>query len=185
MKKRINLMLRRQGLEKVQSFFKLFRVGIFLYSLVISLFLTSYFIINSQMDRQINTLETDKRYFLAQIKSKSKNEADLIHSAKKAALVDQYLAEDIKFFPYYKLIVDSMEKSGAEVTLHELSLGKNYETTFALSFRDFENLLNFLRFAETDEFLGKFRTLSLSRVSNSSTDQNFELFFQGEFKLIK
>ena len=113
-------------------------------------------------------------------------EAKFIYFRNKERQVSKILTEDVNFYPYYNLLKDSLQSSSPEATLETVLIDKNKTVNFMVSFESYQSLLEFFKFAESDNFLANFSTLVLSNFSNAkSVPQRYELGFKGAFQQLR
>lgn len=188
MKKRINLLVYHDKYKKTEVFFV--RLKKVIYSLMLFSILLSAFmlIMLNNKKSELNQLLEKKQNLEDQISKKQDIDVKYQIFSRKFLQLKKILDSDTNFYPYYKLINDSLKKATISALLESIEITKNKETNFTISFKDFNELINFLNHVEEISFLTHFNQLTLKNiVFNQNADQTeknqqYNLVFTGQFK---
>lgn len=188
MRKRINLLKYHEKYIKTEKFFLKFKRFIY-FSLSFSILITfiTLIILNNKKN-ELNQLIKEKKY-LENFISKNKD-VDIAYQifSNKFLQIKNILNSDVNFYPYYKIIIDSLKKATSSASLESITITKNKDTNFTISFKDFNALINFLDFIEDESYLSNFRQLTLKNINLNQTTtsnqagQEYKLDFVGQFK---
>lgn len=188
MKKGINLLVYHDKYKKTQIFFiKLKKVIYFLllFSILISAFML---IILNNKKNELDQLLEKKKYLEDQLSKKQNIDVKYQIFSHKFLQLKNILDSDVNFYPYYKLINDSLKKATISALLESIEITKNKETNFTVSFKDFNELINFLNHVEEINFLSHFNQLTLKSIvlnqnaAQMEKNQQYNLVFTGIFK---
>lgn len=189
--KKINLSLYAEDYKRIQRLFKAIRISTFILSTLVSMTFGGLFITNSQIAQKINTLTTEKNNLLESTKSQNHNEAAVVYLNNKLSLANKFLDSDTKFIPYYNLLLSNLNSGSDSASLQEFAIDNSRTTTFKVQFKSKEEMLNYLKYAESDSFLNNFSLLSLTGISLSphqsdlgNTSTGYTLSFQGKFNAL-
>ena len=136
-----------------------------------------------------------KQKYLALLINDKDIEANTRYFKGKQTQLLKYEKDDARFLPYYSVLVSALSSSSQSATLDSIEIDKNRDATFIVKFKDYDGMVQFLRYVESEEFLSNFEALSmaslnLSRSSGSTTkvqsavNKNYQLQFKGRFKEI-
>ena len=195
MKKRLNLFNRKKRFDffsayanKVKQYGSIFGVILFLVFI--------FTIIQTIAVRgQVQSLTKSKQKYLALLINDKDIEANTRYFKGKQTQLLKYEKDDARFLPYYSVLVSALSSSSQSATLDSIEIDKNRDATFIVKFKDYDVMVQFLRYVESEEFLSNFEALSmaslnLSRSSGSTTkvqsavNKNYQLQFKGRFKEI-
>lgn len=195
MKKRLNLFNRKKRFDffsayanKVKQYGSIFGVILFLVFV--------FTIIQTITVRgQVQSLTKKKQLYLALLINDKDIEANTRYFKGKQTQLLKYEKDDARFLPYYSVLVSALSSSSQSATLDSIEIDKNRDATFIVKFKDYDGMVQFLRYVESEEFLSNFEALSmaslnLSRSSGSTTkvqlavNKNYQLQFKGRFKEI-
>ena len=194
MKKRLNLFNRKKRFDffsayanKVKRYGSVFGVIFFL--------LFVFIIIQTISVRgQVQTLTKKKQLYLALLINDKDIEANTRYFKGKQTQLLKYEKDDARFLPYYSVLVSALSSSSQSATLDSIEIDKNRDATFIVKFGDYDGMVQFLKYVESEEFLDNFEALSmaslnLSRESSgtkvqSALNKNYQLQFKGRFKEI-
>lgn len=189
MKKRINLLLskRKSHLltvygEKIKLVVSVIGVICFL----IFLYLTVMFF---RVKSNINKMNEKKKLYLSYLLENKDTEANVRYFKGKQIQLTDFLKDDAHFLPYYTILKEALNSSTQSALLDTIMINKLRETTFVVQFSNYENMILFIKYIESDEFLSKFNQLTLANFSlnvKSSTPNayKYQLQFQGKFNQI-
>lgn len=195
MKKRLNLFNRKKRFDffstyanKVKQYGSIFGVILFLVFI--------FTIIQTIAVRgQVQSLTKKKQLYLALLINDKDIEANTRYFKGKQTQLLKYEKDDARFLPYYSVLVSALSSSSQSATLDSIEIDKNRDATFIVKFKDYDGMVQFLKYVESEEFLSNFEALSmaslnLSRSSGSTTkvqsavNKNYQLQFKGRFKEI-
>lgn len=195
MKKRLNLFNRKKRFD----FFSAYANKVKQYGSIIGvvLFLVFLFTIiqTIAVRGQVQSLTKSKQKYLALLINDKDIEANTRYFKGKQTQLLKYEKDDARFLPYYSVLVSALSSSSQSATLDSIEIDKNRDATFIVKFKDYDGMVQFLRYVESEEFLSNFEALSmaslnLSRSSGSTTkvqsavNKNYQLQFKGRFKEI-
>lgn len=185
----INLLSSRQDYRRADKFFGRLRYLAFFYSLGLVIVITALFVINNNLVNQVTALSAQKITLTQEVSQKASEETALVYISRKVGLIDEYLARDVKFEPYYNLFQNLLKETGSSYVLSSFALRADRSFTFAVSFPSLEETNKFLTYAESSDFLKHFGTLTLSNIRNQNrqdeeTPGDYQLIFEGLFNPI-
>lgn len=185
MKKGINLLKRQKKYQLFQRVFSRLKIIIIL-EVVIFLFIYSiFYYLLLRQKQKIDLLSAQKKDMLEFFIQNKTIDAKFIYFRGKQKQLSDILKQDINFFPYYNLLRESLLSHGPEAQLEYVLIDKSRGVSFTIGFEDYSNLLVFLKFAESDDFLKSFNHLVLSNFSNLELAKNaYKLTFSGKFNAI-
>lgn len=181
--KRINLLTKQKKYTDISNlFFKLK----YLTGFIVLIFLLSYIffaIVLSGQQNTLSVLESQKKSLLEYLLQNKQVEAKFVYFRSKERQLSEILKDDVNFYPYYNLLQDSLKSSSPEAALENVVIDKNKTVTFSIGFKDNNSMLDFFKFAESDEFLKNFSQLILNTFSSSvlATSNSYKLEFKGVF----
>ncbi|MBI4974046.1 hypothetical protein HZC27_05550 [Candidatus Roizmanbacteria bacterium] len=195
MKKRLNLFNRKKRFD----FFSAYANKVKQYGSVIGVILFLVFIFTIiqtiAVRGQVQSLTKSKQKYLALLINDKDIEANTRYFKGKQTQLLKYEKDDANFLPYYSVLVSALSSSSQSATLDSIEIDKNRDATFIVKFKDYDGMVQFLKYVESEEFLNNFEALSmaslnLSRASGSTTkvqsavNKNYQLQFKGRFKEI-
>ena len=195
MKKRLNLFNRKKRFD----FFSAYANKVKQYGSVIGVILFIVFVFTIiqtiSVRGQVQSLTKSKQKYLALLINDKDIEANTRYFKGKQTQLLKYEKDDARFLPYYSVLVSALSSSSQSATLDSIEIDKNRDATFIVKFKDYDGMVQFLKYVESEEFLNNFEALSmaslnLSRSSGSSTkvqsavNKNYQLQFKGRFKEI-
>lgn len=185
-KKAINLLTDRKDYAKLERFVRMLRRGSLIYSFLLLLFVGVLLYIYFRQTAEIRSLIEIKKQNINILSAKRDQEKKLVYAANKVKALDRFLLDDARFFPYYNLLVNSLNTSTESAQLSSLVIDKNRNFNFKLSFNNFGDLLNYFKYAESQDFLKNFEQLALSDFkSRRESGSKYELSFEGKFVNLK
>jgi len=195
MKKRLNLFNRKKRFD----FFSAYANKVKQYGSVIGVILFLVFVFTIiqtiAVRGQVQSLTKSKQKYLALLINDKDIEANTRYFKGKQTQLLKYEKDDANFLPYYSVLVSALSSSSQSATLDSIEIDKNRDATFIVKFKDYDGMVQFLKYVESEEFLINFEALSmaslnLSRSSGSTTkvqsavNKNYQLQFKGRFKEI-
>lgn len=184
MKKRINLLKGHRTLaEKEGIFIKFKNLLIVFFFLILAVNIVIYLLLLDQNDNisQLNLLKKEFVEFFIQNKEA---DAKFAYFRNKEKQLNDFLNQDVNFYPYYNLLKQSLDNFAQGATLFLVEIDKTKSTNFTISFDNYDDLLAFLKFAESEDFLTNFNQLSLINFNKNELQANktdYRLNFSGKF----
>jgi len=189
--KKINLSLYTDDYKRTQRLFKIVRIFTFVISILVTFSFTVFFLANSRLVKQIEELDLEKNQLLTGLQKNKKNEATLVFLTKKLDLTNQYLDTDTKFISYYNLILSNVNVGTGAATLDSFEIDNSRASNFKVVFKNRSDMLNYLKFAESDGFLRNFEFLTLTNINlnpqgsaENPDSPTYQLSFSGKFSQI-
>lgn len=184
MKKGINLLKTHKRYIQIEKIFKKLKATVIALFLIFLTFYLLFYYFLAQQKKKINQLSSQKKELLKFFLQNKELEAKFIFFNNKQKQIDEILKEDVNFFPYYNLLTDSITISSNRARLESIVIDKSKSVNFTLSFESYSDLLSFLRFAESEDFLKNFKQLLLINFSKNAlqeTKNDYKLIFSGKF----
>ncbi|OGK17051.1 hypothetical protein A2774_01325 [Candidatus Roizmanbacteria bacterium RIFCSPHIGHO2_01_FULL_39_12c] len=187
MRRKINLIKSgRRFADKLSVYIKARNTLVFTFLFFL---LTNFFIYYflSQQNKNVSDLSRKKAELVQFFIDNKEAEAEFIYFSNKQRQFTRLLKDDVNFYPYYNLLKASLEKFSFFVKLDSVFIDKDKTTSFAISFDNYNNLINFLKFAESEDFLENFDQLSLINFSTAdarTSRKEYRLNFEGRFRVL-
>jgi len=189
MKNRINLFKRKPQQDyfsanapKLKKYLTILGAILFIIFLIL---IIQIIFLNTEQQEGLTKKETYLRYLL----SEKDIEANIRYFKSKQLQVNTFLKEDAQFVPYYEVLKKSLgETANDKATLEAIDIDKDRNTRFVVKFNNTDEMLLFLRYIETEEFLTNFQSLTLQSFSLNQQQKkgsNYQLELQGVFKELK
>lgn len=194
MKKRLNLFSRKKRFDSFALFaMQVKRIGTLAGIVLFGIFL--FVIIQTFMLRsQLQDLTKKKELYLSVLSQEKDTEANIRYFKGKQTQLYNYEKDDARFVPYYSVLLKVLSLSSSHsATLDSIEIDKNRATSFIVKFSDYDSMVEFLKYVESDDFLNNFETLSMASLNLSrevapniratqKTSRNYQLQFKGKFK---
>lgn len=184
MRKRINLLKAQKRFIFGEQVFSKLKTAIMLIFVFFLFIYAAFYYLLSQQKREIDELATQKKELIEFFIQNKEKEAKFVYFRNKQKQLSDILKEDVNFFPYYNLLKESLNAVNANVRLDSVLIDKSKSVKFSLGFEDYSSLLNFLSFAESDDFLKNFNQLALVNFSKNEiqvANNDYKLNFSGKF----
>jgi hypothetical protein len=188
MKNRINLFKRKPKQDYISVNAPIFKK--YLTGAGIILFLFFIFLITQVL--QLNTIHQDllkkKETYLKYLLDEKDIEANMRYFKSKQTQVNTFLKEDAQFLPYYEVLKKSLEETSNNAILDTIDIDKTRNTRFIVKFNNSDDMLSFLRYIESEDFLKNFMSLSLQSFNlnqQQSKGNRYQLELKGIFKELK
>lgn len=184
---KINLLINTDDYKLKAKYFRILHQTTLIYTIVVVVAIISFLVLNTIVSVKVNALNAEKTKYLGTIQQESADEAKLIYITKKMNGVDIFLADDVKFEPYYNLLVNSLGESTESAKLESFKLDKTHKVDFVVRFTNFSDMVKFLSFVESDDFVKSFQELSLQNFTSGNSKKegdSFRLTFKGIFNKI-
>ena len=184
MRKRINLLRANKKFADRQALFnKIKNFIIVIFFLLLTVNLAIYYLLLGQ-NKTLSRLNDQKKQYSEFFLQNKEADAKFAYFRNKEKQLTDILSQDVNFYPYYNLLKDSLDNNSVNAQLYSVSIDKTKSTKFTISFDNYGNLIEFLRFAESDDFLKNFNQLSLVNFSKKelkSSKSDYRLNFTGRF----
>ena len=185
MKNRINLFKRKPKQDYISvnaPRFKKYLTGAGLLLFIIFVFIIVQVLKqNTTQQELLNKKETYLKYLL-----EGKDvEANMRYFKSKQTQVNTFLKEDAQFLPYYQVLKTSLEETSNKAILDTIDIDKSRNTRFVVKFNNSDEMLAFLRYIESENFLKNFLSLSLQSFTLNQQqvkEGKYQLELQGIFK---
>lgn len=185
MKNRINLFKRKPQQDYIVVHapkFKKYLTGAGIVLFIFFLYLISQVL---QLNSKQQDLLKKKEIYLKYLLNEKDTEANMQYFNGKQIQVDTFLKDDAHFLPYYEVLKKSLEETSSNVILDTIDIDKLRNTRFIVKFKNSDEMLIFLRYIESEEFLKNFISLTLQsfNLDKQQTKGNrYQLELQGVFK---
>jgi len=192
MKKRINLLLSKKKVHFLVLYgdkIKLLASIIGVFCFIVFIFLT---IILLKVKNNINSMNDKKKLYLAFLVDNKDSEANVRYFKSKESQLTTFMKDDANFLPYYTILKEAVTSSSStqSALLDSVSINKLRDTSFTVKFSNYHNMISFIKFIESNDFLSKFSQLSLANFTlNLKTlgisSYKYQLQFRGRFNQIQ
>jgi len=185
---KINLIVNREDYQKYQNYFYFLKISILVLSLIFVVVFLGYLIDLQRRNSAIEKLDKQKILYLQILQQKKGDEAKIFYLQRKYADIKLFLKDDSNSAPYYNLLTSTLKESSQSSQIKSFSIDKNHAFTFTIVFENFDELLSFFKFIESDIFVKNFESISLKSftlIGNANTKENYQLSFDGKFIAIK
>ena len=184
MKKRINLLKTQKRFINIENAFrKLKTITIVLFFIFLTVYLAFFYLLAKQK-QSIDALLSQKEGLIEFFIQNKEVEAKFVYFRNKQRQLTDILKEDVNFFPYYNLLGESINTFTTGARLESVLIDKAKSVKFSVSFESYVDLIDFLRYAESEDFLKNFNQLTLINFSNTDaqeTRKDLILNFSGNF----
>lgn len=187
-KNRINLLINREDYQKYENIFERFKLSAAVLTGILTVVFIFFYIILRNSFNTYEKMNSEKKTYLQLLTERSRDEAKINYIEKKYSDLKKYLKDDASSATYFEILSDSIKNSSESAKLKSLEVDKSRNTTFIINFTVFEKMMNFLKFAESEQFLNNFESISLKNlviVGSNNQNENYELSFVGKFIPIK
>jgi len=171
-KNRINLLVNREDYQKFENYFERLKLSASILTFILFIIFISFYLILKNNFNEYERMNLQKKNYLLQLTKRRGDEAKINYIQKK----------------YYQLLSDAIKNSSQTASLKSFEVNKNRESSFTLSFSDFDKLMEFLKFAESRIFIDNFEKISLKNfyiIGSKEKKESYELSFIGKFVPIK
>ncbi len=184
-KSKINLLINREDYRKYEGYFYGTRIIAVVMVILFILSASYLFLISFQNNSKINALLASKQTLLLSSQGRQTDEAKLIYVENKYQDLKNFMKNDAYSLPYYNLLQSAIATSTETASLKSFVISKDRDVTFAVSFSNFDELMNFFRFVESDNFLKNFENITLKSFTtiggNENKKSSYDLNFTGKF----
>ena len=144
-KSKINLLINREDYRRYEKYFYWTRIIAAAAVILFMLSVSFLFFISFRDNSQINNILATKQSLLLSSQGHESTEAKLIYVENKYQDLKDFMKNDAYSLPYYNLLSTAIETSTETASLKSFVIGKNRDVTFAVSFSNFNELMNFFR----------------------------------------
>ena len=187
-KNQINLLVNREDYQKYENVFERLKLSAFILTLGLFILFIFFYITLKNKFNKYEQMNLQKKTYLQLLTERRSDEAKINYIQKKYLDLKTFLKDDASSTPYYQLLSDAIKNSSQAASLKSFEVNKNREASFTISFSEFDRLMEFLKFAESKEFITNFENISLKNfvvVGNKEKEESYELSFAGKFVPIK
>ena len=187
-KNQINLLVNREDYQKYENVFERLKLSAFILTLGLFIFLIFFYITLKSKFNKYEQMNLQKKTYLQLLTERRSDEAKINYIQKKYLDLKTFLKDDASSTPYYQLLSDAIKNSSQAASLKSFEVNKNREASFTISFSEFDKLMEFLKFAESKDFIMNFEKISLKNfvvMGDKEKNESYELSFTGKFVPIK
>ena len=187
-KNRINLLINREDYQKYENFFKQLKLSAAVLAIILLIIFLSFFLVLRNKRNLYDNMNLQKQTYLQLLTERISDEAKINSIQKKYLDLETFLKDDASSAPYYQLLSEAIGVSSQSATLQSFEVNKDRKVSFTIAFANFDNLMDFLKFAESPAFIKNFKNISLNDfvvAGNKDKVESYELSFSGKFVPIK
>ncbi len=187
-KTRINLLVNREDYQKYENFFERLKLSTAIFTLFLFIIFIFFYLTIRKKFNTFEQMNLQKKTYLQLLTERRPDEAKINYIQKKYLDLKTFLKDDASSTPYYQLLSDALKNSSQTASLKSFEVNKDREASFTVIFSNFEKLMDFLKFAESKEFINNFENISLKNfvvIGNEEKNESYELSFSGKFAPIK
>lgn len=141
---------------------------------------------------ELADLDTKKRQYLSLLLEDKDTEASMRYFKGKQTQLLNFEKDDVRFVPYYSVLLETVHNFSESATLDNIEIDKERKTKFTIRFTDYDGMISFLKYVESESFLKNFDDLSVTSLSLSREDKQsdtslvsqkkqYQLQFKGRF----
>ena len=181
-KQHINLLLNKKDYFHYEKYFLIFRYFVYFLGMSVIIFILYIFSIKRRLNIENSHLVKEKMEVNKYLQSSRSLQNDITYLSYKKGRIKSILKSDAHFYPYYKLLTETLKKATASASLSNLKIDSKRNTVFSVIFKSYEDMYNFLTFAESSTFLDNFSRLYLNNfLASSKKNMEYKLTFSGQF----
>ncbi|MEK7634171.1 MAG: hypothetical protein AAB437_04990 [Patescibacteria group bacterium] len=187
-KKHINLLVNREDYQMYENVFERLKLSAAVLTLILFIFFISFYLILRNKFNTYERMNLQKKTYLQLLTERRSDEAKINYIQKKYSDLKTFLKDDAASTPYYELLSDAISESSQAATLKSFEVNKDREASFTISFSNFDKLMEFLKFAESQTFIENFEKISMKNfaiIGDKEKKESYELSFTGKFVPIK
>src|SRR3989344_9692216 len=161
-KNRINLLINREEYQKYENFFKQLKLSAAVLAIILLIIFLSFFLVLRNKRNLYDNMNLQKQTYLQLLTERISDEAKINSIQKKYLDLETFLKDDASSAPYYQLLSEAIGVSSQSATLQSFEVNKDRKVSFTIAFANFDNLMDFLKFAESPAFIKNFKNISLN-----------------------
>jgi len=137
--------------------------------------------------KELKEIIGKKNDLLSQTLNSKDTEAKMNYLKAKLNQLDTFSKDDTLFVPYYNLLRETLAQASNSSYLETISIDNKKNTKFSVRLNDFDSLMNFVHYVESDRFKDQFSDLILTSFnllegSKANKAKDYQLTFSGKFK---
>ena len=187
-KNRINLLISREDYRKYESFFEQLKLSASCLAVILFVIFIFFYLVLRNKFSLYENMNLQKKTHLQLLSERRGDEAKINYIQKKYLDLKTFLKDDSSSAPYYQLLSSAIKDSSKSAGLKSFEVNKDRMTSFTISFSAFKELMDFLKFAESQTFIKNFENISLKNfivLGEKEKKGSYELSFSGKFIPIK
>ena len=184
MKKRINLLKANKNFVDREAVFSELKNTFVVFFFILLLVNISIYFYLIRQNQEITQIAEQKKFLIEFFVQNKEADAKFAYFRNKEGQLKDILRQDVSFYPYYNLLKTSLDKFAVGAELYSVTIDKTKTTNFTIIFEEYEHLISFLKFAESEEFLKNFNQLSMVDFTKNETQltkNDYRLNFSGKF----
>ncbi len=183
-KNRINLLISREDYRKYESFFEQLKLSATVLTVILFVIFIFFYLVLRNKFSLYENMNLQKKTHLQLLSERRGDEAKINYIQKKYLDLKTFLKDDAASAPYYQLLSSAIKDSSKSAGLKSFEVNKDRITSFTVSFSAFKELMDFLKFAESQTFIKNFENISLKNfvvLGKKEKKESYELSFSGKF----
>ena len=184
-KKRINLLVSREDYQKYERFFERLKLSAAVLTVILFIIFISFYLLLKKKFNLYENMNLQKKTYLQLLSERRGDEAKINYIQKKYLDLKIFLKDDAASLPYYQLLSSAIKDSSESAGLKSFEINKDRMTSFTISFSGFDELMDFLKIAESQTFIKNFEYIALKNFIVLGKKESYELSFSGKFIPIK
>mgnify|MGYP001567028367 CR=1 FL=1 len=183
-KNRINLLVSREDYQKYENYFEQLKLSAAVLTAILFILFISFYLVLRNKFNLYENMNLQKKTYLQLLSERKGDEAKINYIQKKYLDLKTFLKDDASSAPYYQLLSSAIKDSSESASLKSFEVNKDRMTSFTISFSAFKELMNFLKFAESQTFIKNFENISLKNfvvLGEKEKKESYELSFSGKF----
>jgi len=183
-KNRINLLISREDYRKYESFFEQLKLSATVLTVILFVIFIFFYLVLRNKFSLYENMNLQKKTHLQLLSERRGDEAKINYIQKKYLDLKTFLKDDSSSAPYYQLLSSAIKDSSKSAGLKSFEVNKDRMTSFTISFSAFKELMDFLKFAESQTFIKNFENISLKNfvvLGKKDKKESYELSFSGKF----
>jgi len=187
-KNQINLLVNREDYQKYENSFEQLKLSASVLSIILFIFFISFYLSFRNKFNLYEKMNLQKKTYLQLLTERRSDEAKINFIQKKYSDLKIFLKDDASSTPYYQLLSDAIKSSSESANFKSFEINKDRMTSFTISFSGFDEMMNFLKFVESQSFIKNFENISLKNfivLGEKEKKGSYELSFSGKFIPIK
>ena len=183
-KNRINLLVSREDYQKYENYFEQLKLSAAVLTAILFILFISFYLVLRNKFNLYENMNLQKKTYLQLLSERKGDEAKINYIQKKYLDLKTFLKDDASSAPYYQLLSSAIKDSSESASLKSFEVNKDRMTSFTISFSAFKELMNFLKFVESQTFIKNFENISLKNfvvLGEKEKKESYELSFSGKF----